>query len=128
MLDLLVTYPPRRVSSFLAVSPVERSAYFSPMEEVADMEKAGRTDIAIGRGRFSVESGDATGDGRFSLCDIDLSVEKGDFIGIIGKVGKVCQMAKFDPVLSLDYARVEGVGRNPRNGRDQILQRSVAEP
>ena len=33
-----------------------------------------------------------------------------------------CQMAKFDPFLSLDCARVEGVGR------DQILQRSVAEP
>ena len=36
--------------------------------------------------------------------------------------------AKFDPFLSLDFARVEGVGRNPRKGRDQILQRSVAEP
>ena len=36
--------------------------------------------------------------------------------------------AKFDPFLSLDCARVEGVGRNPRKGRDQILQRSVAEP
>ena len=79
------------MSSFLAVLPVERSAYFSPMEEVADMEKAGCTDIAIGRGRFSVESEGATSDGgdenSFSLCDIDLSVEKGDFIGIIGKVG-----------------------------------------
>ena len=37
-------------------------------------------------------------------------------------------MAKFDPFLSLDCARVEGVGRNPRKGRDQILQCSVAEP
>ena len=39
-----------------------------------------------------------------------------------------CQMAKFDPFLSLDCARVEGVGRNPMKGRDQILQRSVAKP
>ena len=39
-----------------------------------------------------------------------------------------CQMAKVDPFLSLDCARVEGGGRNPRKGRDQILQRSVAEP
>ena len=39
-----------------------------------------------------------------------------------------CQMAKFDPFLSLACARVEGVGHNPRKGRDQILQRSVAEP
>ena len=38
------------------------------------------------------------------------------------------QMANFDPFLSLDCARVEGGGRNPRKGRDQILQRSVAEP
>ena len=39
-----------------------------------------------------------------------------------------CQMAKFDAFLSLDCARVEGVGgRNPRKERDQILQRSVAE-
>ena len=30
-------------------------------------------------------------------------------------------MAKFDPYLSLDCARVEGVGRIPRKGRDQIL-------
>ena len=39
-----------------------------------------------------------------------------------------CQMAKFDPFLSLDCARVEGVGHNSSEGRDQILQRSVAEP
>ena len=39
-----------------------------------------------------------------------------------------CQMAKFDPFLSLDCAGVEGGGSNPRKGRDQILQRSVAEP
>ena len=47
-----------------------------------------------------------------------------------------CQMAKCDPFLSLDCARVEGVGApgwrawgcNPRKGRDQILQCSVAEP
>ena len=42
--------------------------------------------------------------------------------------GQGCQMAKFDPFLSLDCAGVEGVGRNPRKGRDQILQRSKAEP
>ena len=36
-------------------------------------------------------------------------------------------MAKFDPFLSLDCNRSEGMGRNPREGRDQILQRSVAE-
>ena len=39
-----------------------------------------------------------------------------------------CQMEKFDSFLSLHCARVEGEGRNPRRGRDQILQRSVAEP
>ena len=39
-----------------------------------------------------------------------------------------CQMAKFDPFLSLDCARVGAWGRNPRKGRDQISQRSVAEP
>ena len=39
-----------------------------------------------------------------------------------------CQMAKFDPFLSLDCIGLEGVGRNRRKGRDQILQRSVAEP
>ena len=76
------------MSTFLAVMPVERSAYFSPMEEVADMEKAGCTDIAIGRGRFSVGSEDASSEANtFSLCDVDLSVERGDFIGIVGKVG-----------------------------------------
>ena len=52
-----------------------------------------------------------------------------------------CQMAKFDPFLSLDCAGVEGVGawiapapphppprRNPRKGRDHILQCIIAEP
>ena len=38
-----------------------------------------------------------------------------------GTWGHGCQMAKFDSFLSLDCARVEGVGRNPRKGRDQIL-------
>ena len=37
--------------------------------------------------------------------------------------------AKFDPFLSLDCARVDGVGaQSKEKGRDQILQRSVAEP
>ena len=39
-----------------------------------------------------------------------------------------CRMAKFDPFLSLDCARGEGVGRNPREEVDQILQCSVVEP
>ena len=38
-----------------------------------------------------------------------------------------CQMEIVDPFLSLDRARVEGRERNRRKGRDQILQRSVAE-
>ena len=45
-----------------------------------------------------------------------------------GRREQGCQMAKFDSFLSLDCARVEGGGRNPRKGRNQILQRSVAEP
>ena len=88
------------MSCFLAVIPVERSTYFSAMEEVADMEKVDSTDIAIGRGKFSVAAGEVgrsaadqeeqatAGDGNaFSLCDLDLRIEKGDFIGIIGRVG-----------------------------------------
>ena len=35
-------------------------------------------------------------------------------------------MAKFDPFLSMEDARVEGVGRNPRKGRDLVLLRSGA--
>ena len=42
--------------------------------------------------------------------------------------GECCQMAKFDPFLSLDCAGFGGGGRNQRKGRDHILQRSVAEP
>ena len=38
-----------------------------------------------------------------------------------------CQMAKFDPFLSLGCARVEGGGRNPMKGKDQILQHSIPE-
>ena len=46
-----------------------------------------------------------------------------------GTVDKVARWPKFDPFLSLDCARVEGAwGRNPRKGRDQILQHSAAEP
>ena len=56
------------------------------------------------------------------------AVDEGDEGGSRRPAAQGCQMAKFDPYLSLDCARVEGVGRNPRKGRDQILQRSVAEP
>ena len=41
--------------------------------------------------------------------------------------GHGCQMAKFDSFFSLDCVRSEGGERNPRKGRDQILQRSVAQ-
>ena len=43
----------------------------------------------------------------------------------------VCQCYQketFDPFLSLHSAGVEGVGHNPRKGRDLILKRSIAEP
>ena len=36
--------------------------------------------------------------------------------------------AKFDPFLSLDWAPRPPPWRNPRKGREQILQRSVAVP
>ena len=36
--------------------------------------------------------------------------------------------AKFDPFLSLDWAPHPPPWRNPRKERDQILQRSMAEP
>ena len=39
-----------------------------------------------------------------------------------------CQMAKFDPFLTWIAPGWRAWGRNPRKGRDQILQRSVAEP
>ena len=41
---------------------------------------------------------------------------------------RVARWRTFDPFLSLDCAGREGVRRDPRKGRDHILQRSVAEP
>ena len=43
-----------------------------------------------------------------------------------GRKNQGCHMAKFDPFISLYCARMEGGGRNPRKGRHNILQRSVA--
>ena len=71
---------------------------------------------------------------RIPVEDVDVGlvvldrrpVLQGEFLRLVK--GQCCQMAKFDPFLSLDCVRVEGGGRNPRKGRDQILQRSVAEP
>ena len=41
-------------------------------------------------------------------------------IGLHNRLRQGCQMAKFDPFLSLDCARVEGVGAQSKE-RDQIL-------
>ena len=46
----------------------------------------------------------------------------GDSVAKIRLLQQCCQIAKFDPFLSLDCTRVEGGGCNPRKGRDQILQ------
>ena len=44
---------------------------------------------------------------------------------IVNDMGEqCCQMAQFDPFLSLDCARVEGGGRNPRKGSNFAAQRS----
>ena len=56
----------------------------------------------------------------------DIPVETLLFSGFVSLTN--CQMAKLDPFLSLDCANVEGVGVQSKEGRDQILQRSVAEP
>ena len=56
------------------------------------------------------------------------------FVPVLGRIfpstdtylNQGCQMAKFDPFLSLDCARVEGVGRNPRKGKEGIKFCSVA--
>ena len=66
---------------------------------------------------------DETQNGILTTAAMAMTMTRDD--GEEGRQG--CQMAKFDPFLSLDCARVEGGGRNPRKGRDQILQRSVAE-
>ena len=39
-----------------------------------------------------------------------------NYLALKREPGQGCQMAKFDPFLSLDCARVEGGGRNPRKG------------
>jgi ATP-binding cassette subfamily C (CFTR/MRP) protein 10 len=83
----------RRVSAYLTEQEIARESYFSSMAEVADMERADATDIAIGRGQFLVQNGNESatsaddGGNRFILSDITLNVEKGDFIGVIGRVG-----------------------------------------
>ena len=56
------------------------------------------------------------------------SVSRGLEIALICHAIQCCQMAKFDLFLSMDSARVKGVGAQSKEGRDQILQRSVAEP
>ena len=65
-----------------------------------------------------------------SLCDFGGSGSGFEvaFVECDTAGGQGCQMAKFDPFLSLDCTRVEGLERNPWKGRNQILQRSVAEP
>ena len=48
------------------------------------------------------------------------------FLVVTGGEDKGCQMAEFDPFLSLDYARVEGVA-GAIKGKEGIKFCSVAE-
>ena len=73
------------------------------------------------------------GEGRIFADETTLTVLfSASFAGCIdeadSKGQQGCQMAKFDPFLSLDCGRLEGMGPNPRKGRDQTLQGSGAEP
>ena len=76
----------KRIGDFLSLKKLDRGAYFSPREEVADVEHENLVDIAIGKGRFSVGA-PREGQQQFVLSDINLTLKRGDFVGVIGRVG-----------------------------------------
>ena len=71
------------------------------------------------------DSGAKAGSSRNSINGVetfDIKVTVGHSCKLLVTIrNQDCLMAKFDPFLSLDCASVEGVERNPRKGRDQIL-------
>ena len=68
--------------------------------------------------------GEQAGGGRAGGAAAAPEVEADDAAACV----QGCQMAKFDPFLSLDRSRVEGVGAQSKERKCLILQRSVAEP
>ena len=53
----------------------------------------------------------------FSLVLLATNLSPGGHINMLQGHTQGCQMAKFDPFLSLDCARVEGVGAQSKEGR-----------
>jgi len=74
----------RRISSFLSLPKFRREGYFSPVEEVANVEDAIDADVALSNAGFSAKGAN---DVEFRLRGLDLTVRKGDLIGVVGAVG-----------------------------------------
>ncbi len=74
----------RRIQRFLSVPKFAKEDYFAQMEAVADIDQLRTTVIAMSKASLSTSQ---EGEDDFSLEDLELTVKKGEFIGVIGKVG-----------------------------------------
>ena len=71
----------RRLGGFLSVPKFDRDAYFTPMSELGSVED---TDVALADATFSPNNVDES---AFKLSNVTLQIMKGEFVGVVGRVG-----------------------------------------
>lgn len=72
----------KRIRQFLATSKIDRNAYFTPLQMVADEEMCDNAMLALSKCQFAYNT---TTD--FKLDKLSFTVSRGEFVGIIGRVG-----------------------------------------
>ena len=74
----------RRLSEFLSLNQFQRDDFFT---KIGTVDKTRTKDVVISNGNFGIQLNDGQPD-SFMLRDINLTIKKGEVLGIIGKVGQ----------------------------------------
>ncbi len=126
----------RRINEFLSLKKIDRDAYYDTMDQVADLERTDEAVVAIARGLFSHTTSTVLTAADFRLGQINVMVDRGDFVGVVGKVGSgkssllasiLGEVTKVGGQISVDWPE-SGIGFVPQEPwlqqgtiRDNIL-------
>lgn len=111
----------KRITAYLGLQEINRSSYFSEASDIVEEELVPDMDIVMSRASFDL-SATSNAEFNFKLQGLDLRVEKGEFVGIVGRVGSGKSSLLTALLGELSRSRGSIYVRDPREGVAYVQQ------